>query len=76
MDPRIADDYEYFEFALTDLADIEQVRWFVNEKLVATTKSQNYHWKLSPGSFSTHAEVLLRQSTQPVKTGTFHYHVN
>jgi len=76
MDPRIPDDHEYFEFSLSDSHAVERVRWFVNEKLVATTTSPTYLWKLSRGKFSTYAEVLLVNDDQPVKTGTVQYQVN
>ncbi len=76
MDPRIPDDHEYFEFALADLEEIERVQWFVNGRLIATTKSPNYNWKLSRGKFSAYAEVLLKNDHPPVKTDVVQYRVN
>jgi penicillin-binding protein 1C len=76
MDPRIPDDHEYFEFSLSKLENIERVRWFVNEKLVATTNSSRYLWKLSPGKFTARAEVLQVGRIVPVKTATVEYQVD
>jgi penicillin-binding protein 1C len=76
MDPRIPDDHEYFEFSLSKLENVERVRSFVNEKLVATTNISLHHWKLSPGKFTARAEVLQVGRIVPVKTDTVEYQVN
>lgn len=76
MDPRIPDDHEYFEFTLSEMENIERVRWFVNNKLAATTKMPHYHWKLSRGKFSAYAEVFLMKDDRPVTTRAVEYQVN
>ncbi len=76
MDPRIPDEHEYFEFSLSKLENVERVRWFVNEKLMATTNISRYLWKLSPGKFTARAEVLQVGQIVPVKTDTVKYQVN
>lgn len=75
MDPRIPDEYEYFEFALTDTADLKNVKWFINNKLVATTDKLTYNWKVSRGEFTTRAEITLNGSIRPIVTEEVEYKV-
>ncbi|MEJ2444540.1 MAG: transglycosylase domain-containing protein [Exilibacterium sp.] len=79
MDPRIPDELEYFEFALTDTPDLQnlqKVRWYLNNRLLATTRKPVYHWKLARGNFTARAEVYLRDHPQPVLTDNVQYTVN
>lgn len=76
MDPRIPDEYEYFEFALSDVPGVEKVKWFVNDKLVAVTDKPTYDWKLSRGLFHSRAEVFLHGRSKPVVTEEVEYRVN
>ncbi|OZG75255.1 penicillin-binding protein [Hahella sp. CCB-MM4] len=76
MDPRIPDESEYFEFALTDIADVESVNWFINDKLVATTQKSTYLWPLSRGEFRTRAEVVITGHPQSEITETIEFKVN
>ncbi|MFH2043606.1 MAG: transglycosylase domain-containing protein [Pseudomonadota bacterium] len=75
MDPRIPDEYEYFEFALTDADDIKNVKWFINKQLVATTDSIKYNWKVMKGEFTTRAEVSFNGSIRPIVTEEIEYKV-
>ncbi len=76
MDPRIPDEYEYFEFKLTDIANIKRVDWFVNDRLVGTTDNNAYQWKLAKGNFVGKAEVWLTGRDVPLVTEAVAYKVN
>lgn len=76
MDPRIPDEYEYFEFALSKVQGIKNVRWFINDKLIATTDGPKYNWKVSKGEYKTRAEVLLDGKGSIIKTAIIEYRVN
>ena len=76
MDPRIPDNSEYFEFALSKMTGIKQVKWFINGQQVAVTQKPEYQWKLSRGSFTTYAEVTLENPDQVVTTESVSYQVN
>ncbi|MDG9666523.1 transglycosylase domain-containing protein [Hahella sp. CR1] len=76
MDPRIPDESEYFEFALTEADNIASVKWFINGQLIATTDKPTYNWKLSKGDFSTRAEIAFTDGAQPVITEEIQYRVN
>lgn len=76
MDPRIPDDREYFQFAITKTAGVEQVRWYVNDKLAATTAKPTYLWQLARGKFTAYAEILFKHQTTLVKTDVVSYAVN
>jgi len=76
MDPRIPDEHEYFEFALGKRTDINNVRWYVNDQLVATTRDFKYNWKLSRGNFKARAEVMLMGKNSPVTTEEIEFQVN
>lgn len=76
MDPRIPDEYEYFEFALSEGQDIKNVRWFVNDKLIAITDGPKYNWKVSKGDYKTRAEILLDGTDSVIKTAVIEYRVN
>jgi len=68
MDPRIPDHAEYFEFAVSDIANLGSVKWYVNGQLAATTKTPTYAWKLSRGEFTARAEVSFTNERPPVVT--------
>jgi len=70
----IPDEREYFEFALSDVA-VQQVSWFVNDRLVGTSDQRSYPWKLSRGEFTTHAEIVLRGSAKKLRTPKVSYTV-
>jgi len=76
MDPRIPDDREYFEFALTDVQNLDKVRWFVNGRPISVTTKSTYDWKLSRGQFTMRAEVFLEGRDAPVPTQEVAYRVN
>lgn len=76
MDPRIPDDHEYFEFALTERTDIKNVHWYVNDKLISITKGSKYNWKVSKGNYKARAEVLLNGKHSFIKTAEIEYRVN
>ncbi len=76
MDPRIPDEFEYFEFALNDSKNIGNVKWYINDRLIATTNSPIFNWKVSRGDFTTWAEVTLKDGGQPVTTEEVKYKVN
>ncbi|MCF8049787.1 MAG: transglycosylase domain-containing protein [Desulfobacterales bacterium] len=76
MDPRIPDNCEYFEFALTDIQALGKVRWFINDKPISVTKKPAYNWKLSRGNFRVRAEVYLKGRDAPVTTEEVEYRVN
>lgn len=76
MDPRIPDEHEYFEFALTEREDIKNVRWYVNDKLIAVTDGPKYNWKVSKGKYKTRAEIILDGNDSIIITTVVEYRVN
>ena len=76
MDPRIPDDHEYFQFALTDIPNLGKVCWFVNGQPISVTARPTYDWKLSRGEFTMRAEVFLEGRDAPVTTEEVAYRVN
>ena len=76
MDPRIPDDREYFQFALTDIPNLGKVRWIVNDQPISVTVKPTYDWKLSRGEFTMRAEVFLEGRDTPVTTEEVAYRVN
>ena len=76
MDPRIADDDEYFQFALDVAHKVRAVRWFINDELVATTRGATYTWKLSRGDFTTRAEVTVADQDAVLHAEAVRYHVH
>ena len=56
MDPRIPDEVEYFRFALSETG-LTDVRWIVNGKPIATTRTSTFDWKVARGSYEIEAEV-------------------
>ncbi len=76
MDPRIPNQHEYFEFAVSDRSDIAEVRWFVNDKLVAATSGAKFSWKVARGDYRARAEVRLAGSVPVIETETVNYKVN
>ena len=75
-DPRIPDDAEYFEFALTDVPGVRKVRWYVNDRLVGESPQITFAWPLRKGTFHTRAEVFLHSAVAPVWTDEVVYTVN
>lgn len=57
MDPRIPDDHEAFLFKLSGVPDNSLVDWYVDDKLIATTSSDQYLWPMSRGSHTAMAKV-------------------
>ncbi len=76
MDPRIPDQYEYFQFALTKIDKVKEVRWYVNDKLVGKGKNLTFNWPLTKGEFKTKAEVFVIGKSSPAVTGEINYSVN
>ena len=76
MDPRIPDENEYFEFAVSEHPDISEVRWYLNDELVAATAGSKYNWKLARGEYQAYAEVKFVGETAPVRTQSVKYRVN
>ena len=75
MDPRIPDEVEYFEFALSEINDFKQIQWYINGQLVATTNKPRYFWPLQRGEFFTHAKVIFNNDKE-LTTTTVKYLVN
>ncbi|MBL1141030.1 MAG: penicillin-binding protein [Proteobacteria bacterium] len=76
MDPRIQDDHEYFEFKLTEINNVENIRWYVNGEKVGETANNIFHWKLHRGKFVAYAEVLVKGENMPIITENVSYKVN
>jgi penicillin-binding protein 1C len=57
MDPRIPDDHEAFSLKLSGVPDNSSVDWYVDDKLIATTSSDNYLWPVSRGNHTAMARV-------------------
>ena len=68
MDPRVPDELEAFCFELTDKPEGGIVDWFVDDVLVATTRSGEFLWPLERGEHMVVARLWLDESTHPVET--------
>ncbi|MCP4229955.1 MAG: hypothetical protein GY771_07370, partial [bacterium] len=53
-----------------------EVRWFVNDKLVAATSGAKFSWKVARGDYRARAEVRLAGSVPVIETETVNYKVN
>jgi penicillin-binding protein 1C len=60
LDPRIPDELEAFSFQLNQQKNIEQVDWYLNGALIATSHGASYDWQLQRGRHVLVAKV--RQS--------------
>lgn len=76
LDPRIPDEHEFFEFGLTPVSGLKQVRWYVNDQLVGKSETPTFAWPLSKGSFRVRAEVLIEDKTDLFRTDEVFYSVN
>ncbi len=76
MDPRIPDDAEYFEFALSEVEHLKSVKWFINGELIATTDKLTYDWKVAKGKFIAQAEIVFSDQRPSVRTEEINYRVN
>ncbi|MDD2449595.1 MAG: transglycosylase domain-containing protein [Sulfurimonas sp.] len=59
-DPRIADRYEYYTFEIDKKNDIRKVEWFLNDKLIATTKEVKYAWMVKSGKY----KLVVKSQTE------------
>ncbi len=75
MDPRIPDQHEYFEFAISDRTNIIEVRWFVNDNLIAATTGPKFNWKVARGDYRARAEIQLTGAASVIETETVNYKV-
>lgn len=75
MDPRIPDEHEFFEFALSQKNGIKRVDWYINDQLASSTKTTTFNWKLKKGKFTTHAAIHLHDTHTPLMTEKVHYQV-
>lgn len=74
MDPRIPDEYEFFELEINPVEELEQVEWYINGKLAATTTTPNWRWQLARGEFVAQARVFLH-GNKHFDTAERHYRV-
>ena len=65
-DPRIPDDAEYFTFEISKLNDLEKVEWYLNDKLVATTKSLKLEWQVERGVYRLHVKVFANKRVRSI----------
>jgi len=75
MDPRIPDNYEVFEFEVSQSENISKVDWFINENHVATSRKPVYQWQVKKGDFSTYARIYLNNKEKPIMTQKVNYSV-
>ena len=75
MDPRIPDDHEAFSFRLSGLPDNALVDWYVDDKLTATTSSDNYLWPVSRGNHTAMARVRSGGKGSVTETSTVKFTV-
>lgn len=73
MDPRIPDQYEKFEFEISDRQNIKKVDWFVNGVQVASSKGPTYQWQLHRGTYTAYAIVYTNNGNQSVTTNQVSY---
>jgi len=73
MDPRIPDEYEVFEFEISQVDNIQKVDWYVNEDHIGTSHKPVYQWQVKKGEFSTYARIYLNDKNEPVVTQKVSY---
>ncbi len=66
MDPRIPDHKEHFRFSLNQAVDDKNVKWILDDQLLAETSEGSYQWKLEKGTHELRAEIWLND--QSIKT--------
>jgi penicillin-binding protein 1C len=76
LDPRIPDEAEYFEFELAAVDGVTRVDWYVNDKLLASTKSAKVLWQVNRGEFKTHAVVWREGDDRALQTEAVSYVVH
>ena len=76
MDPRIPDESEYFQFELSDNHSIEKVDWYINNKIIGSSKHRSYKWRLNKGHFSVHARVWSKELASPLWAEAVQFIVN
>jgi len=76
MDPRIPDQDEYFEFAISNVPGIRKVKWYVNDEFAGQSEKATFVWPLSRGSYRAKAEVFFRDRDAAVLTDEVAYTVN
>ena len=57
MDPRIPDHQQAFVFRLANLPQNTPVDWYVDDRLVASTTTGEYLWRLQPGVHSVKVRI-------------------
>jgi len=73
MDPRIPDQYEVFEFELSQRDNIKKVDWYVNDRYIGETQQPVYQWPVKKGEFSTYAKVYFNDRDTPIETQQVRY---
>ncbi len=68
MDPRIPDDQEAFVFRLANLPQRTPVDWYVDDRLVGSTSTGEYLWRLQRGVHSVKVRMWPDGSGQYLDT--------
>ncbi len=71
MDPRIPDHKEHFRFSLNQAIGDQNVKWILDDQLLAETSDGSYQWKLEKGAHELRAEIWL--DDQNIKTGVVQF---
>ncbi|MCK9490774.1 MAG: transglycosylase domain-containing protein [Sulfurimonas sp.] len=62
-DPRIPDKYEYYTFEIEEKGDIKRIEWYLNDKLIATTKGSSYAWRVERGKHKLVVKLHTKEQT-------------
>ena len=68
MDPRIPDEREAITFQLSDSDGIEEVAWWLDGTLLASTQAARYLWRLQRGRHTLYAVVREQGKRAATKT--------
>ncbi len=63
MDPRIPDHKEHFRFSLNRTIGDQNVKWILDDQLLAETSGESYQWKLEKGRHQLRAEIWKNNQT-------------
>jgi penicillin-binding protein 1C len=71
-DPRIPSEFEALPMQVAPVPGLEQVEWFVDGQLAASTTSTSYPWPLLHGTHSVHARLWVGSESRDTDEIRFH----
>lgn len=70
-DPRIPDDLEYYTFEISQVDDVKKIEWYLNDKLIETSKSFKLEWKVQRGVYKLNVRVFTGENGEMINKVLF-----